>query len=101
MSTLETLTTQLRSEYNFVPNQGAVVTQVVSGSPAEVAGIQQADVITSFKGKAVTSADQLATAVEAEKPGTDVKIGLYRGQAQMTVTATLSSANQNQGQTGN
>ncbi len=93
---LETLTPQLRSQYNFVPSQGAVVLQVVSGSPADVAGLQQGDVITSFNGKAVTSADQLAQAVQGDKPGQSVKIGLYRGQAQMTVTATLGSTTSSQ-----
>jgi putative serine protease PepD len=88
---LETLTPDLRSQYNFVPNQGAVVLQVEGGSPADVAGLQQGDVITTFGGKAVTSADQLAAAIQADKPGTIVKIGLYRGQAQMTVAATLGS----------
>ena len=88
---LETLTPQLRSAYNFVPTQGAVVLDVQSGSPADVAGLQQGDVITSFDGKAVTSADQLATTIQGDHPGQSVKIGLYRGQAQMTVTATLSS----------
>jgi S1-C subfamily serine protease len=93
---LATLTPQLRSQYNFVPTQGAVVLQVQPGSPAEVAGLQQGDVITSFDGKAVTSADQVATAVQKDKPGTSVKIGLYRGQAQMTVTVTLGSSSQSQ-----
>ena len=87
---LETLTPQLRSEYNFVPTQGAVVLQVQSGSPADTAGLQQGDVITSFQGKPVTSADQLATAIQADKPGQTVKIGLYRGQEQITVSATLA-----------
>ncbi|HEV3366708.1 MAG TPA: trypsin-like peptidase domain-containing protein, partial [Acidimicrobiales bacterium] len=96
---LETLTPQLRSQYNFVPAQGAVVLSVQSGSPADVAGLQQGDVITSFDGKAVTSADQLAAAVQSDKPGKSVKIVLYRGQAQMTVTATLSSNGQVQPQT--
>ncbi|HEY7916150.1 MAG TPA: trypsin-like peptidase domain-containing protein [Acidimicrobiales bacterium] len=95
---LETLTPQLRSQYNFVPTQGAVVLQVQSGSPADVAGLQQGDVITSFDGKPVTSADQLAAAVQADKPGKSVRIGIYRGQAQMTVTATLSSSSQAQQQ---
>ena len=45
--------------------------------------------ITSFDGKAITSADQLSTAIQADKPGQTVKIGLYRGQTQMTVTANL------------
>ncbi len=95
---LETLTSQLRSQYNFVPTQGAVVLQVTSGSPAEAAGLQQGDVITSFDGKPVTSADQVATAVQGDKPGKSVKIGLYRGQAQMSVTATLGSSSQSQPQ---
>ena len=33
---IETLTSQVRSAYNFVPTQGAVVLQVTSGSPADV-----------------------------------------------------------------
>ncbi len=56
-----------------------------------VAGLQQGDVITSFQGKPVTSADQLAAAIQADKPGQKVKIGIYRGQDQMTVTATLGA----------
>ena len=97
---LETLTSQLRSQYNFVPTQGAVVLQVEPDSPAESAGLQQGDVITSFDDKAATSADQLATAVQAAKPGTKVTLGLYRGQTQMMVSVTLGSSSQEQQTTG-
>ena len=90
---LETLTPQVRSQYNFVPTQGAVVLQVQGGSPANTAGLQQGDVITSFQGKSVTSADQLAAAIQADKPGQTVKIGLYRGPEKITVTATLGVNN--------
>jgi S1-C subfamily serine protease len=88
---LETVTPQLRSQYGFVPNQGAAVMQVTSGSPADTAGIQNGDVIVRLDGKAVTSADQLQVAIQADKPGQRVQIGLYRGQKQLTVTATLGS----------
>jgi S1-C subfamily serine protease len=88
---IETLTSQLRSAYGFVPAQGAVVLEVESGSPADVAGLEEGDVITSLDGKAITSADQLGTAIQADKPGQTVTIGFYRGQAQLTVRATLSS----------
>ncbi len=88
---IETLTSQLRSAYGFVPSQGAVVLDVESGSPADVAGLEEGDVITSLDGKAITSADQLGTAIQADKPGQAVTIGFYRGQAQLTVKATLSS----------
>ena len=47
--------------------------------------------IISLDGKAITSADQLGADIQADKPGQSVTIGLYRGQTQMTVTATLSS----------
>ncbi|HWD52132.1 MAG TPA: trypsin-like peptidase domain-containing protein [Acidimicrobiales bacterium] len=88
---IETLTSQLRNAYNFVPTQGAIVTQVQSGSPAAVAGLQQGDVITTFDGKQVTGADQLAQIIQGDRAGQSVKIGLYRGQQQLTLTATLSS----------
>ena len=48
--------------------------------------------IISLDGKAITSADQLGTAIQADKPGQQVTIGLYRGRAQMTVIATLGSS---------
>jgi S1-C subfamily serine protease len=93
---IETLTSQLRSAYNFVPTQGAVVLSVQSGSPADVAGLQEGDVITSLDGKAITSADQLGSAIQADKAGQSVRIGLWRGQQQMTVTATLASSSNSQ-----
>jgi S1-C subfamily serine protease len=86
---IETLTSQLRSAFNFAPTQGAVVLSVVGGSPAATAGVVQGDVITSFNGKPVTSADQLATAIQRTAPGKVVTIGLYRQQTQMTLHATL------------
>ena len=89
---IETLTSQLRDAYNFVPTQGAIVTQVEAGSPAAVAGLQQGDVITTFDGKPVTGADQLQQIIQGDHAGQSVKIGLYRGQQQLTLTATLSSS---------
>ena len=56
----------------------------------------QGDVITSLDGKSITSADQLGAAIQADKPGQSVKIGLWRGQQQMTVTATLASTSEEQ-----
>jgi len=58
-----------------------------------VAGIAQGDVITTFDGKAVTGADQLQQMIQGDHAGQSVKIGLYRGQQQLTVTATLASSN--------
>jgi putative serine protease PepD len=91
---IETLTSQVRSAYDFVPTRGAVVLQVVSGSPALGAGIAQGDVIVSLDGKAITSADQLGADIQAYKPGQTVEVGLYRGRVRRTITATLGSTSE-------
>jgi putative serine protease PepD len=65
---------------------------VVPGSPADEAGLKQGDVITSLDGRAVTSADQLAVMVQADKPDQTIRIGLYRGQEHLTLTSTLASS---------
>jgi S1-C subfamily serine protease len=97
---LETLTPEVRSAYNFVPSQGAVVLQVQSGTPADAAGLEQGDVIVSFNGTPVTSADQLTTAIQSGHPGQSVAIRFYRGQTAMAVTATLGSTSQYPQSTG-
>jgi putative serine protease PepD len=91
---IESMTSQLRSAYDFTPTQGAIVTEVDAGSPADQAGIQEGDVITGLDGRSVTGADQLASDILADKPGQSVTISLYRGQSQLTVTATLAASTQ-------
>jgi putative serine protease PepD len=76
------------------------VLQVESGSPADIAGLEEGDVITSLEGTAITSAEQLGSAIQADKPDQHVTIGLYRGQTQMTVTAVLGSTAQEQQPSG-
>ncbi|HLX88241.1 MAG TPA: trypsin-like peptidase domain-containing protein, partial [Acidimicrobiales bacterium] len=49
-------TSALQQQYGVVPSSGAFVVSVVPGSPAANAGLQPADVIVSFDGKAVNSA---------------------------------------------
>ncbi len=83
---------ELRAEYGFVPNHGAVVAGVVAGSPASAAGIEEGDVIVGFDGKTITSAQSLVTAVQAAKAGQSAQITLWRGQEKMTLTVTLASA---------
>jgi S1-C subfamily serine protease len=54
--------------------QGATVTTVQAGSPAESAGIVAGDVITSVGGAQVTSASTLQSAILKHKPGDHVTV---------------------------
>jgi serine protease Do len=70
---------------------GAVVMMVGADSPAEKAGIQLEDVITSINGQKVDSSSRLRLIVSGTKPGTAIPIELLRNGKPMTVTATLET----------
>jgi S1-C subfamily serine protease len=86
------VTPQQQQAYGLVPSSGALVVSVVSGSPADAAGVRQGDVIVAFNGKAVSSAQDLTNDVQASSPGQKAELTLYRGSQKLTVTATLARA---------
>ncbi len=85
-------TSQIQQAYGFVPSEGAVVVSVESGSPADNAGIEQGDVIVSYNGKAVNSALNLTTDVQASAVGSTASLTLWRGQSKKTISVTLGQA---------
>jgi len=89
---VEDETSEIQQAYSFVPSTGAVVLSVESGSPADSAGIEEGDVIVSYNGKSVNSAQNLTTDVQASSVGSTVTITLWRGQKKKTVTVTLAQA---------
>ena len=54
--------------------QGAAIGDVQSGSPADHAGIQQGDVITSVDGHAINSSSDLTNEMNRHHPGDRVKV---------------------------
>jgi serine protease Do len=72
------------------PNlKGALVTRVFPGDPADVAGIQLADVIVRIGDTAVTSAEDVSLAVGGLAVGITVEIELVREGQTLVVQATL------------
>lgn len=78
---------------NNVP-QGAYVVSVVSGSPAESAGLQQGDIITKFDGQEVTGNTGLADLISKKKPGDGISLEVWRNGSTSTLNATLSESSQ-------
>lgn len=58
--------------------QGALVTGVEAGSPAEKAGIEAGDIITRFDGKAIEKIADLPRMVGNTKPGTKSTVTVFR-----------------------
>ena len=71
---------------------GASVAGVLSGSPAETAGLTGGDTITSLAGQSITSASQVQTILGSYHPGDKVSIGWTDAYGQtQTATITLAS----------
>jgi S1-C subfamily serine protease len=58
-------------------------------SPAQQAGLQQSDIIIAVGGQTVNASADLAAILQADAPGTQVRITVQRGVKQQTVTVTL------------
>jgi Do/DeqQ family serine protease len=69
---------------------GALVSQVVEGSPADQAGIRTGDVITAVNGQPVKSNSELRNTIGLLRVGDKVEIGLLRDGKPLRVTAVIA-----------
>ncbi len=73
--------------------EGAYVQSVVSGSPADKAGIRPGDIIIEIDGQRIKEKEgDLAKIVASHKVGDSISINVWRDGKQITVKATLASA---------
>jgi serine protease Do len=68
---------------------GAVVGQVVPGSPAATAGLQPRDIITSIDGQPLQGESALAEAINRHKPGDTIMLSLQRARQQISAQVKL------------
>ena len=78
--------------------KGALVQQVVDGSPADRAGIKAGDVITTVNSRAVSNASELRNTIGLLRIGDKVEIGLLREGKPRRVTATIGDRDSAGGQ---
>ncbi len=69
--------------------QGAFVTKVEPGSPAEKAGLREADVIVAMNGKPLTSGDDLVNAVAEATVDSQATLGVVRDGKRMDMKVTI------------
>ena len=68
---------------------GALVVEAVPGAPAAAGGLRAGDVILSIDGRRVRDSDDVAAAIEDERPGQRVEIGYRRGEATRSLEVRL------------
>jgi len=81
---------QTASQNNIV--EGAYITQVIKGSPAEKADLREEDIITQFDDRKISGSDELkilTSLVADKKSGDAVKLKIWRNKKIMDVSIVL------------
>lgn len=70
---------------------GALILEVVKGSPADDAGLQAGDAIVAVNGAAVTGRAGLAATIRDATPGDELTLDVRRGGKTISLRATLTT----------
>jgi len=76
--------------------RGALVAEVLEGSPAAKAGVEPMDVITSFNGVTINQSSDLPPVVGALPPGTRAKVTVLRDGKTREFNVTLTELDEGQ-----
>lgn len=91
---IQDVTRELAESFGMSHPEGALVRNVLPGSPAEAAGVEVGDVILSFNRQAIFSADELPPLVGAAPAGAELEIHYLRQGKQADLTVTLGELKQ-------
>src|SRR5437868_10321816 len=75
---IQEVTRDLATSFGLERARGALVNSVEKGSPADKAGVEATDIITSFDGKAVENSSDLPRIVGSTRPGAQVPVEVWR-----------------------
>ena len=86
---IQEVTKDLAESFGLKDSGGALVSSVEKGGAADKAGIQVSDVILKFDGKLVTASTDLPRIVASTRPGTKIKVQLWRRGDSKDVNLTV------------
>ncbi|MFZ3122941.1 MAG: DegQ family serine endoprotease [Thermodesulfovibrionales bacterium] len=89
---IQRLTPELAEKFGIKDSDGALVGDVVKGSPAEKAGIMRGDIVLEYNGKKVKDADSLRNTVAQTKAGSQVNIKILRKGKEYNLIVTITEA---------
>lgn len=74
--------------------EGALVSSVEKGGPADKAGLQSGDVIRGVNGQPIVSSGDLPALIGLAAPGDSIRLDIWRQGAAKVITARLASADE-------
>jgi len=86
---IQEVSQSLAQSFGLDRPQGALVSSVEPGGPADKAGLKPGDVLLAVNGKAVDRSAELPPLVAAVKPGSKANFEVWRDGAKRTVAVTV------------
>ena len=86
---VQNLTPELADSLKLPKVNGALITDVVNGSPADKAGIKPGDVLIGVESKAVSDYDSTLALISALKPGTTATLKVLREKTESEVKVNV------------
>lgn len=87
--TLDSVARETASQLALDRDQVTLITHVYTGTPAERAGLQKYDVITSIDGAAPASPASVRAAIRAKRAGEELRLGVVRAGQPLDITVTI------------
>jgi Do/DeqQ family serine protease len=89
---IQPVTEEIAKSFGLGKASGALVSDVMAGSPAEKAGFRQGDIITRFAGKDIKDPRQLQLVVADTPIGQKVEVDIFRDGKPQKLAVAIGSA---------
>ncbi|MEM1575259.1 MAG: trypsin-like peptidase domain-containing protein [Nitrososphaerota archaeon] len=86
------LTPQLSSYYNLPVQEGVIIAKVIRGSPADISGIEEGDIILSVDRIPIKNMVELQKIIQNKKVGEEITIRIIRDYKTYDVKVELSKS---------
>jgi S1-C subfamily serine protease len=85
----QTVSADIASQYDLPVTDGAYITRVVSGGPADKAGIKAGDIVVEADNQPVKSMDELIAAIRRNGVGGRISVTFYEGGDKKTASLKI------------
>ncbi len=88
---IQDVTKDIADSFKFTETGGALVSDIIKGSPAEGSEIQKGDIIVSVNKQKVESVNHLRRLVSLIKPGSKATLSVFRGGRPVEIAMTIGT----------